>query len=288
MEESFKKLEIACPSCGIIKTLKIPISIFSEKKAGFIKIQVPKGAVCNDHLFMVLVDQKAKILGYETFDVSISKPEEKVEEKVEENKEIYKNGSTLRSLIEIYGFNCVAGLIHAKLFGYSAFLISSLDSNADISTLKEFVYTIIPEKYRNSYAIDKIEYDGETFPRPGYYYNLAANKQKNDFLFNLLKHVIQAPWETGFEFEQNIINNALRKEENGAQFKTIKEFLDRFIKDIDLATSILENSNKISEKDLIKKMNEQLTFSSINKHRIKIIKEFINRRISPSLVAKIK
>ena len=73
MEQAFKLLKIACPSCGSAKELKIPDSIFSEKKIGFIKIQVPQGAVCNDHNFMVLADPKGKVLGYETFDVAISK-----------------------------------------------------------------------------------------------------------------------------------------------------------------------------------------------------------------------
>ena len=284
MEQTFKLLKIACPSCGIAKELKIPDSIFSEKKMGFIKIQVPQGAVCNDHLFMVLLDPKGKILGYETFDVAISKAKEQFEDVKKEQS----TGPTLKGLIDTFGFNCIAGLIHAKLFGYSSFMVSSLDLNTDISELKNTIKSIIPKTYRNSSTIDKIEYDGETFPSPGYYYSILTSRRNNVFLINPYKHVIQSPWEIDIEYEQMIINHALKRDENGIQFKLLTEFLQRLLKDVGEAKFILENCKKISEKDLIKELNARLTLSSINKSRMRLIKEFINRRISPDLAAKIK
>ncbi|MGB5911442.1 MAG: hypothetical protein WBH31_09635 [Promethearchaeia archaeon] len=284
MEQAFKLLKIACPSCGSAKELKIPDSIFSEKKMGFIKIQVPQGAVCNDHIFMVLTDSKGKVLGYETFDVAISKPKEQFEDIKEEQS----TGPTLRGLIDKFGFNCIAGLIHAKLFGYSSFMVSSLELNTDISELKNTIESIIPKTYRNSSTIDKIEYDGETFPRPGYYYAILTSRRNNVFLINPYKHVIQSPWEIDIEYEQMIINHALKRDENGIQFKILTEFLQRLLKDVDEAKFILENCKKISEKDLIKELNVRLTLSSINKSRMRLIKEFINRRISPELAAKIR
>ncbi|MHA2429536.1 MAG: hypothetical protein ACXACC_00750 [Promethearchaeota archaeon] len=284
MEQAFKLLKIACPSCGSVKELKIPDSIFSEKKMGFIKIQVPQGAVCNEHIFMVLTDPKGKVLGYETFDVAISKPKEQFEDIKEEQS----TGPTLRGLIKTFGFNCIAGLIHAKLFGYSSFMVSSLELNIDISELKNTIESIIPKTYRNSSTIDKIEYDGETFPRPGYYYSILTSRRNNVFLINPYKHIVQSPWEIDIEYEQMIINHALKRDENGIQFKILTEFLQRLLKDVDEAKFILENCKKISEKDLIKELNARLTLSSINKSRMRLIKEFINRRISPELAAKIK
>lgn len=281
MEQSYRFINIECPSCGVSKNLKVPESIFSKKKFGIIKIQVPQGAVCNDHIFMVLVDIKGKVLGYETFNVSISKAKEEVQNEP-------TLGPSLKNLVDTYGFNCIAGLIHAKLFGYLSFMISSLDLNKDISNLNKAITDIIPENYRDSYTIEKIEYDSETFPRPGYYYSLVMSKRANDFLINPYKHVIQVPWDISLEYEQMIITHALKKEENRLQFKVLAEYLYRFVKDVELAQSILQNCKNISEKDLIKKMNENLTFSSINKKRMKLIKEFIYRRISPELISKIE
>ena len=64
MDQEFKIIEVSCPSCGINKNIKIPERLFTEKKYGFVKIQVPKDAVCSDHPFVVLISNKAQVIGY--------------------------------------------------------------------------------------------------------------------------------------------------------------------------------------------------------------------------------
>jgi hypothetical protein len=269
MEQAVKELEIACPACGTTKSLRIPLKVFSQKKYGFVKIQVPQGAVCEDR-FMILADP-SKL------------------QKEEEIKDEQQNGPSLISFIREFGFNCVAGLIHASLFGYSSFIISKINDTINVDPLNNTIDELIPEKYRNSHALEKIEYDPDIYPNPGFYYALIADQQKFDFLINPHKHVIQDPFETDIKYEQVILRNALKeKEEIGIQFKIIADSVLRFIRDVEFAISILNDSNKISEKDLMKVMNDRLTLSSINKTRMKYIKEFINRRVSPILASKIK
>ena len=73
LESEFKPLRVECPNCGNIKLLKIPLSIYSDKKFGLVKIKVPQGAVCQNHQFIVLTDTKQNVIGYETIDISISR-----------------------------------------------------------------------------------------------------------------------------------------------------------------------------------------------------------------------
>ena len=120
MTEQFKPLELSCPSCGAVKTVNIPESLFTDKKFGHIKIQVPRGAVCEDHVFVVFIDVKGRIIGYEAIDLSISATTEEPKEERVEDSEITM---TLINLIKTLGFNCVAGLIHARLFNYPSYLI---------------------------------------------------------------------------------------------------------------------------------------------------------------------
>lgn len=283
MEQAVKELEIACPACGTIKSLRIPLKVFSQKKYGFIKIQVPQGAVCEDR-FMILADPNGKILGYETIDMFISKIKPEDEVKVEQPK-----GTSIKDLIREFGFNCLAGIIHASLFGYPTFILAKMNETVNVNPLNEMIDELIPEKYLNSHAIEKIEYDPEIYPNPGFYYALVADQQKFDFLINSYKHVIQDPFETDIKYEQVILRNALKeKNENGIQFKTVADFILRFIRDVEFAVSIISASDKISEKDLMKEMNDRLTLSSINKTRMRYIKEFIKRRISAELISKIK
>ena len=69
MAESFKVLEVVCPTCEKVKNVKIPEAVFSQKKFGTIKIQIPINAVCPEHQFIVFVDTKGIIRGYEKIDI---------------------------------------------------------------------------------------------------------------------------------------------------------------------------------------------------------------------------
>ncbi|MHA2281913.1 MAG: hypothetical protein ACXAC5_13805 [Promethearchaeota archaeon] len=83
MLETFKVLEIKCPTCGEIKNINVPESIFSQKKFGTIKIQVPLNAVCPDHQFIVFVDTKGTVRGYEKIDIHIASLTREIEKETE-------------------------------------------------------------------------------------------------------------------------------------------------------------------------------------------------------------
>jgi len=68
----------------------------------------------------------------------------------------------------------------------------------------------------------------------------------------------------------------------------LAQYINQFIRDVEFTQSLLENVRSISEKELIKKLKENLKVSTINKNRIISIKEFITRRISKEVGRKIK
>ncbi|MCJ7648531.1 MAG: hypothetical protein MUP85_07955, partial [Candidatus Lokiarchaeota archaeon] len=171
MTEEIKILKPACPKCGLSKTIPIPASVFAKKTFGLIKIQVPQGACCEDHQFIVIADNEARIIGYETIDMSVAKEEEELPEMESEIK------FPLSYLINKLGFNTVAGLIHAKLFKYDSFIIRSDEADISMEDLNEYFDLMIPEPYKNSIKIDTIYYDGQIFPNPGYFYSLVTNQK---------------------------------------------------------------------------------------------------------------
>jgi len=79
MAEAFKVLEVVCPTCGKVKNISIPEAVFSQKKFGTVKIQIPINAVCPEHQFIVFVDTKGIIRGYEKIDVLMSRLSPEVE-----------------------------------------------------------------------------------------------------------------------------------------------------------------------------------------------------------------
>jgi len=282
MTEEIKILKPACPKCGVSKTIPIPASVFAQKSFGLIKIQVPQGACCEDHQFIVIADIEARIIGYETIDMSVSKEEEELPEMESEIK------FPLKYLINKLGFNSVAGLIHAKLFKYDSFIIRSDKADISMDDLNEYFDLMIPEPYKNSIKIDNIYYDGQIFPNPGYFYSLVTNQKTKAFLFNPRKHIVQMPWRTNIYYETHVINYALERKDPKEQAKIISDSIVRFIKDSEFAKTILDDVKKISEKDFMKTLDEKLTLTTINKYRIALIKEFLRRRVSVDLIKKIK
>jgi len=285
MQVQCRLINIACPTCGIDKTVSIPETLFTEKKFGHVKIQVPQGAVCQDHVFVVLLDVKGRILGYQTVDLSVSstvdaKPKEEV--RLEEDETL-----GLMRFIKMFGFRCFAGLIHAKLFNYQPYVIIKKNFQMNMDEINNVLDEFVPEKYKNKRMIKHVEYNDYVFPTATYFYALVKNQRKTAFLMNLHKHIIQMPWQTGLDLEKGFITSALKNEDPIEQMRYISFYISKFLEDIDKTKIILEPKRKISKKDLIKKLKEIAITSTVTKEYVTCIKEFIHRRVSPQIAKKI-
>jgi len=281
MSSRSKKFEVSCPRCGVGKEISVPESLFFDKKFGTIKIKVPQGAVCKEHNFIVFISTKGNIIGYDIIDASVSLDQK-------EELPIDLISLTLDELIDAFGFNCVAGFIHAKIFGYSSRIVRNGELNLDIEQLNELFDRLIPVRYRNSNAIIDEKYNSYVFPNPNYYYTMVKRKHAKAFIITNREVVIQVPWHAHVDFEKSILSNALGKTDKNEQLKYLALYINQFISDVEFTKSLLENAKVISEKDLIKKLKEKLIVSTINRNRIVLIKEFISRRISTDLSKKIK
>ena len=276
-----KQFDVSCPKCGIGKKISVPSSLFLQKKFGTVKIKVPQGAVCNDHNFIVFISTKGQIVGYDIIDASVSSDQE---EKLPGDL----IDLTLDELIDAFGLNCVAGLIHAKLFDYPSFIVRNEEFALDIEQLNELFDKLIPPKYRNTNAIKDEKFDSYVFSNPNHYYSTMKKEHTDAFLINNRKLVIQVPWQIQIDFEKSIIRNALGKKDKSEQLKYLAQYINQFISDVEITQNLLENVKSIREKELLKKLKEKLILSTIDKNRILLIKEFINRRISKEEGSKIK
>ncbi len=281
MSSNLKGFSVACPKCGAEKQINVPESLFYNKKFGTVKIKVPQGAVCKEHNFIVFISTKGNIVGYDVIDTSVSSSQNG-----SLSKEIID--LTLDELINTFGFNCVAGLIHAKLFDYPSFVLRSEEIKINIDQLDEMFDKLIPLQFRNDNAIKDQEFDTYVFTNENYFYTAFTENNTHAFVINNRKHVIYKPWETTCDFEKSILDNALGRKDKGEQLKYLAQYITQFIKDVEFTKNLLENSNSISEKDLMKELKSKLIVSTINKKRVSIIKEFIEQRYSKELAAKIK
>ena len=282
MEANKKKVNISCPKCGQSKVIGIPESIFADKKFGSIKVQVPKGAVCTEHQFVTFFSNKGNIIGYDVIDAST------LTEKSEPTEAAPVTTLSLKYLIHKFGFNCVAGFLHAKIFDYPSFIIKDSAPDVDADVLNQTFDTIIPPILKNENHIGHIQFDNYVFPNPFYFYTTTKSKRNNAYLINDRRLVIHMPWNTSIDFEKKILEYALEHENYEEEKKHLRHHINQFIKAVEICKIILSNSKMVKEKELVKALKEQLIVTTINKQRIMLIKEYLERRDSPELAAKIK
>ena len=269
-----KEVELTCPTCQKFKKITVPAAIFSQKKFGTIKIQVPPGAVCREHQFIAFVDTKGIVRGYERIDLLMAIPTEEIKE-AEKDEEL-----TLKILIRRYGLYGVFSLLHAKLFDYPAYIIKDKGSEETPLKLNEFFDKILPEKYKApTYKIkflDEISYDK------------IRVKEKESLLIDSQQNILQTPWEEKLKFEESMLKKSLEIIDDNEQLIIIQQDISKFIKEADLAKNILERVKEIYKEDLIDEMATQLKAPKINKYRLNLIKDFISQRHSDKLAKRIK
>lgn len=272
MAETFKKLEVVCPICGAMKNINIPEAIFSQKKFGSIKIQVPINAVCPEHQFIVFVDTKGKLRGYEKIDIQmmtiLSRAETEVSGKI-----------NLRNLIQTFGVYGIFNLLHAKIFNYPTYILkdNTFEYNEDL--LNRIGNNLLPEGYKGSKNIYLFEEKD---------INKIKVKDKDAFIMDSRQHIFQTPWTTKLRFEEEIVKRALEIIDEKEQLKLLQQDIAFFVREVSYAISILHDVDGIYEDELIEKISKALSIKKISSYHMNLIREFIKRNISKKIASKIK
>jgi len=262
--DSNRNIEVTCPVCKIIKKISIPQKIFDQKRFGTIKVQVPQGGVCLDHQFIVFIDIKGIIRGYEKIDLVMKTPTE-------------TKKFSLYGFIKMFGLYGLFSLIHAKIFNYLSYVIKDEGTEDQSEIINMLGDSLLPEKYRGMNFITFIE-DRD--------YN-KIKKDKNILIIDSQKNILQTPWKTKLKFEEEIIKNALKISNEDEQRISIQNEIAKFIKEAEISKIIAEKE-VIYETELIEKLSRELMIPKVNYYRISLIKEFIERRISAKLAQRIK
>jgi hypothetical protein len=270
MAEIFKEVEISCPVCNKSKIIKIPEQIFNQKKFGTIRVQVPQGGVCPEHQFIVFIDTKGIVRGYEKIDLQLSSIPSQTQE---------SGRLTLNEFIRLFGLYGVFCLMHAKIFNYPAYVIKNKGIAELSGLINRIANTLLPENYRNTSKItllDKIDY------------NEIKLKEKNALLIDDNLHILQTPWDEKLKFEEELVKTALGILDEDEQLKLVQQGIGSFIRQAEYVKSLLEKIKSIDSEDLIEKMSRELLDSKVNNYRVALIKDFISQRYSPKLAQKIK
>jgi hypothetical protein len=269
---TYKALRVTCPICGKMKDINIPERVFTQKKFGTIKIQIPTNAVCSEHQFIVFVDTKGKIQGCEKIDMIMGKISPEVEKET-------AGRINLRNLIQLFGVNGILSLFHAKVFNYPSYIIKNDKFEYSEELLNSVGDNILPELYRGNKTIYIIE-DPDI--------NKIKIKDKNALIMDVSQHIYQTPWTKKLKFEEEIVERALDIIDEEEQLRLLQHNIAKFMSEVHYAVSILQDVSEIYDDELIDKVTKALGIKKINNYRLSLIKEFIRRNISKKIVEKIK
>jgi sulfur transfer complex TusBCD TusB component (DsrH family) len=267
---SYKDIEVTCPTCSLVKVIKVPLRIFTQKKFGTIKIQVPQGGVCKEHQFIVFVDTKGIIRGYDRIDLLMKKVAEREDE---------RRRFSIKHFIDVYGLYGVFCLIHAKIFNYPAYIIRDKESEDFSYVINKIGDRLLPEAYHGTSNVSFLD---ETD------YNKIKINDKNAFLMDTHQHILQTPWEEKLKFEEEMIKKALDILDEEEQVRLIQQSVSKLVIEAEYVKRVLEKEKEIYEEDLINRIARELMIPKPNFYRISLIKDFIKQRYSPKLAAKIK
>ncbi len=267
---SYKEIEVTCPTCSLVKVIKVPMRIFSQKKFGTIKIQVPQGGVCKEHQFIVFVDTKGVVRGYDRIDLLM---------KTVAEREDKRKRFSIKHFIDLYGLYGVFCLIHAKIFNYPIYIIRDKESEDFSYVINKIGENLLPETYRST---SNVSFFDETD------YNKIKLNDKNAFLMDTHQHILQTPWEEKLKFEEEMIRKALDIFDEEEQVNLIQQSISKLVREAEYVKRVLEKVKEIYDEDLVDRIARELMIPKPNYYRISLIKDFIKQRYSPKLAAKIK
>jgi sulfur transfer complex TusBCD TusB component (DsrH family) len=272
MAESYKEIELTCPICKTTKNVRLPLPLFTQKRFGTVKVQVPQKGVCIEHQFIAFIDAKGIVRGYEKIDL-LMKTELSLREKAEK--------LNLNTFINMFGLYGIFNIIHAKIFNYQIYIMKIKKYEKDLSFVNQIVDNIIPEDYRYTNKITFLEEMG---------YNDIKLKEKDAFLIDVQQNILQTPWDVKmkFKFEEDLIERALEIFDDKDQLALLQQGILKLIKEAEYVKNVLEGIKVIYEDDLIDRISQDLMEPRISHYRLELIKEFIKRRFSEKLTDKIK
>ncbi|MFX1267883.1 MAG: hypothetical protein ACFFAK_07965, partial [Promethearchaeota archaeon] len=231
---------------------------------------VPQGGVCKEHQFIVFVDTKGIIRGYDQIDLLMKR----VAQGEEETRRF-----SIKHFIDIYGLYGLFCLIHAKIFNYPAYIIRDKESEDFSYVINKIGERLLPETYRGT---SNVSFLNETD------YNKIKLNDKNAFVMDTHQHILQTPWEEKLKFEEEMIKKALDILDEEEQVNLIQQSISKLVREAEYVKSVLEKVKKIYEEDLVDQIARELMIPKPNYYRISLIKDFIKQRYSPKLAVKIK
>ncbi|MHA1793136.1 MAG: hypothetical protein ACTSVI_10865 [Promethearchaeota archaeon] len=281
MTVEVKQVLVRCPICKKEAKIDIPVFLMNESQDGVLKVQIPQGACCDEHSFMVYIDKKFTVRGYQNADIefrlgsSSRSAEPPTGEK--EEKSGLKN-FTMNDIIETLGVDIAAVVIRTVLINRPILFLDTFDLynrvDKTIAYLREIEsdeILITVRKVKREELRDK-----------------KIRKLNALIAVPLYKAIMRSPFPGDMKtrFEINLLRETLKIPDRGGQIIYLRRELIKISKIIEELAKVLKSSDKIYEEDLPDIINDKFNYRLELKY-VDIIKDVIKYKYNSKLSSKI-
>jgi hypothetical protein len=265
-EQISVNIECPNPECKTQKTVKVPSYLFDNKKVGLIKIQIHKG-VCCDHQFVVFLDKKGAVRGYENIDIQI-------------DLTAFANRSVgaqifLKDILNQYKQFAVANMLHALIIGSPIkVLVRNEDNSKGMNTLFN---SYLPDNKKQPFIIQSI-------PEKDF----KKAKIEDDLVINPEGYIAAMPWQDiAMNYESGLIQKALDILDDESQAIIIQGELETLFAKAQFIADLIKKEKQIYEDDLKEMINKQFPGSNCSDYDILLLKRIVGKRYKGD-IARIK
>lgn len=263
-----RSIEVKCPVCMVQKTINLPMYLFEKKQVGLLKVQIHKG-ICCEHPFVVFMDRKGAIKGYEQVDLQIDLTD--FAQRKMGNK-IY-----LRDLLKLYADYAVANMLHAILTKYNIIILYTSQGKNLGAEVNNLLNEYLPDGFKVPIIVKYIEEN-----------ELKKTKVEDHLIISPNGIVAQTPWQdTTYNFENSLMRKALDILDDESQAIIVQQEIETLFDRVKFVKDTIKDKPQIYEDDLKEILKKQFNLGSVTDYDIILIKRILKSQFKTD-VSKIK
>ncbi|MFX0103057.1 MAG: hypothetical protein ACFFCS_26055 [Candidatus Hodarchaeota archaeon] len=275
MAEDTERVEIRCPGCDKRSIIEIPKFLVKESQEGVLKVQIPQGVCCEKHSFLVYIDKKFKVRGYQSVDIEFILDQQVVKDEYQTEKDAF----CLNDLIEIIGADIMGLVLRTILVKKPILFLDEFDLNNRLGQVLAFMKDMESEDL--VLTARKIKRD--------------ELKEKNIRKANPLvvvpfyKAIMWSPFidNVNTSFEKRLLEETLAIPDRNGEIIFLRRELVKISEIIEKFTKYLNNIDQIYDEDIPELIAEKFNYT-LNAKQANVLKEVIDFTKSAKLVQKIR
>lgn len=280
MTVEVKELRVLCPLCKKEAKIEVPIFLVNEAQDGVLKVSIPRGACCDEHSFMVYIDKKFRVRGYQNADIefrngpTISKTKKAIDAKKERELKDFR----IQDITSILGMDISSLILRTILVEKPVLFLETFDLYNRVDKTVAFL---------SDMESDDLQITSQKL-QPEDLKNLKRKKINAFIAAPLYKAIIRSPFweETNTRFESNLLNETMEIPDRDGQIIFLRKELIKITRVIEEFVKMLKDVDKMYEEDIPgitqKKFNYKLDGKNID-----VIREVIAFKHDANLASKI-